>query len=130
MFKSFVSNTPMLAYVVFALFAIEAVFILIINLVGIYGDDPVKFFSLEMGIVAVAITYILFSIWDCTVKGKKAIYLWIYMVLIINLIFDGHRWVTRGEIFHFPEILTVINFFILLIALILAKFYLARWYKN
>lgn len=54
-----ISEIPKLVYLLALLFMLEAILIIVINLAGAYGVEPIELFSAEMLIVIVASILIL-----------------------------------------------------------------------
>lgn len=128
--NEWMANRPNLAYAVVLIFALEAVSAFIINLFGVFDSPATPFLSVEMGVVLVAITMILYWVWDMSIKGKKEISGLIYAVIAISVIFDGPRWLESGIFVGVTEFLTVLNLLLLLVALYLVKVKLKLWYAR
>jgi len=99
-----------------------------INLAGAYGFEPIEVFSVEMLIVIVASTLILWMVLNMSRKGSKSFSGLIYTFMGISLVFDGPSWLSMGVFVGIPEFLTLFNFVLLLIALYLVKVPLNEWF--
>jgi hypothetical protein len=121
-------EVPKLVYLILFLFLLEAISVIVINLAGAYGIEPVEVISVEMLIVIVATLVILWLVWNMARKGDKSLSGLIYIFMGISLVFDGPNWLRLGLFAGIPEVLTFVNFVLLLVALYLVKVRLNAWF--
>jgi hypothetical protein len=121
-------EVPKLVYLILFLFLLEAISVIVINLAGAYGIEPVEVISVEMLIVIVATLVILWLVWNMARKGDKSLSSLIYIFMGISLVFDGPNWLRLGLFAGIPEVLTFVNFVLLLVALYLVKVRLNAWF--
>lgn len=125
-----VGPLPKLAYLFLALFVLDAIFGIAINLLGSYGRDPVSLVSGEFLLVLLSTTVILGLGWHLTRKGSKIIPTLIYVFIVMALFLEGGNWFEHGIFVGVAEVLIFIDFLLLLVALYMVKFPLKDWFSR
>ncbi|MCU7932470.1 MAG: hypothetical protein KZQ90_16845 [Candidatus Thiodiazotropha sp. (ex Codakia rugifera)] len=123
-----IPEAPKLVYLIVLLFVLEAISVIAVNLAGAYGIEPIGVYSIEMLIVIIASILILWMVWNMSRKGNKSFSSLIYIFMGISLVFDGPNLISVGVFISIPEFLTLVNFFLLLMALYLVRFRLNQWF--
>lgn len=134
--KSSLDNTirqqkmPLSAISLIAIFVIEGIFAVLINVFGLYEYPPTDIYSIEMVGLLLSSALIWLMLIFCVKARIKYISVLIWIFIGINVVFSSPDWVKKGIFVGYGEVLSFANFLLLIAAMFLVKVPLKSWFGS